>query len=138
MKRSRSLTRQAQPSVDEPAATRRKLQMDLGAVTNTLSEDAHGRMDREVFGTAALFETLLEKAGDDPNFLSAAAFLLATIVSTSKPLLDPKYGETQNAKALLEEHPNLAEKLRVAWKDGTFKGIRNLSAVNFSLGTTPS
>jgi hypothetical protein len=77
-------------------------------------------------------------ATDDPDFLSAAAIVLATIVSTSKPLLDPKYGEIQNAKALLEEHPNLAEKLRVAWKDGTFEGIRNLSAVHFSLGTTPS
>lgn len=138
MKRSRSLTRQAQPSVNKPAATRRKLQMDLGAVANTLSDDAHGRMDREVFGTASLAKTPLEKAGDDPDFLSAAAFVLATIVSTSKPLLDPKYGEIQNAKALLEEHPNLAEKLRMAWKDGSFKGIRNLSAMHFSLGTTPS
>jgi hypothetical protein len=133
MKRSHS-----PPSVDKPAATRRKLQMDLAVVPNNLSDEEHSRMDREVFETVHRAETEASfKKADDPSaFLSAAAFLLATIVSTSEPLLDSQYVRNPKAKALLGTHPNLAERLRVALKDGTFKEIRNLSTAHFYSGSS--
>ena len=95
--------------------------MALEVVPDDLDDATHARMDQAV----------LEVADDDPVILSRAreaAFLLATIVSTSEGRLDPKYAQNPAAKALLQEHPALMEKLTEAWTARTFRQIRSLSA----------
>jgi hypothetical protein len=137
MKRSRS---QVEPPLDAPPGTRSKRITTLGDVANppdlddmpnTLDDETHARMDSEVMATAgAIFQAALMGADDNPEFLAqACSVLLATIVSTSESLLDPRNKEYQNAKALLVECPNLATKLIAAWKEKTFKEIRNLREI---------
>ena len=72
---------------------------------------------------------LAETAEEDlSNFgLSGAAGLLVTIVSSSEGLLDLKYKDFMDAKALIRRHPELLEKLKEAWNIQAFKDIRNLS-----------
>ena len=98
--------------IDAPSAKR--TQTTLETVPDDLNDATHARMDDAVF---KFFE-------DEPY---TATTLLATIVSTSEGNLDPKYKELPNAKALLQKHPSLTDKLKVAWNDGTFREIRNLS-----------
>jgi hypothetical protein len=115
LKRSSS---QTEHPVDEPSATRRK--MILEVAVNALPDATHARMDEEV----------IRHTHDLPWGSALAMMLLATIVSTSKGLLHPKYGENQNANALVDDQPELVEKLRLAWNDKTFKEIRNLSEIS--------
>ena len=56
-----------------------------------------------------------------------AILLLSAIVSTSEGKLDVKYDMPLNAKALLQEHPSLRDKLKEAWEAKTFRDIRRLS-----------
>jgi hypothetical protein len=58
-------------------------------------------------------------------------WLLSTIVSKSEGRLNTKYVDPANAQALVEEHPELQERLRVAWKDKTIKEISSLRAFAF-------
>ena len=104
--------------MDEPSATRRK--MTLEVVPNFLTDATHALMDAEV----------VRATPDSPWGSMLAAWLLVTIVSTSEGLLNPKYGQPQNASALLNDQPELVEKLRLAWNDKTFKEIRNLSEIS--------
>jgi hypothetical protein len=85
---------------------------------NELDDETHARLDKEV----------LETADYEPSNLLPASFLLATIVSNSIGRLDPKYKENPNAKALIQQHPELMDKLMKAWRERTFRDIRNLSA----------
>ena len=87
-----------------------------------LDDAAHVRIDDAVF---KFFE-------DEPihETLRTLSTLLATIVEileNSEGRLDPKYMRITHAKALLGNCPELVDKLKVAWKDGTFREIRNLS-----------
>jgi hypothetical protein len=77
-----------------------------------------------------LDRAVLDVADDEPTIPSRAAFLLATIVSTSEGQLDPQYKETPNAKALLEKHPELMDKLKKSWAERSFREIRNLSTLS--------
>lgn len=52
------------------------------------------------------------------------------IVPISEETPNLKYKEISNAKALLQEHPALIETLRGAWRDRTFKEIRNLNKIS--------
>jgi hypothetical protein len=109
---------QTELSVDEPSATRRK--MTLEVVPNLLTDATHARLDGEVI-----------RVTEDPPWCSILPImLLATIVSTSEGLLNPKYGNNPNASALLHDQPDLVEKLRLAWKDKSFKEIRNLGEIS--------
>src|SRR5271154_5440014 len=101
-------------SKDKFFTARRRMDTPLDLVSDNLDADAHARMDQAV----------LEYFQDEPL---ANTTLLATIVSTSEGL-NPEYEKTQNAKALLKEHPKLADMLRVAWDQKTFREIRNLGA----------
>ena len=101
--------------MDEPSATRRKMILDVAV--NVLPDATHALMDAEV----------IEVTQESPG---SSVLLLATIVSTSEGLLNPKYGQPQNARALLNDQPELVEKLRLAWNDKTFKEIRNLSEIS--------
>ena len=62
--------------------------------------------------------------------VSLSQLLLVMIVPISEETPDLKYKEIPNAKALLQEHPTLIERLRGAWRDRTFKEIRNLSKIS--------
>jgi hypothetical protein len=66
----------------------------------------------------------------EPSIIELATFLLATIVSTSEGQLDPQYEKTPNAKALLEKHPELMDKLKKSWAQRSFREIRNLSTLS--------
>jgi hypothetical protein len=91
--------------------------MSLDLVTNDLDDATHVQLDNQV----------LAIADDEPSIPSRAASLLATIVWTSKGLLDPNYENTPGARALVNECPDLVDKLRDAWARKSFKEIRNLS-----------
>jgi len=91
----------------------------LEAVPNDLDDATHARLDRLVLDTSDY----------DPSSLPVAAFFLATIVSYSEDKLNSKYKDTPTVKALFNEHPELMDKLRVAWTARSFKEIRNLSAI---------
>ena len=87
-----------------------------------LDDATHARLDKAV----------LDTTGDYPFFPLYPFFLhslLATIVSTSEGMLDPKYEKTPEAKALLREHPQLEAELKKAWEQEpkSFKDVRNLS-----------
>jgi aspartate/tyrosine/aromatic aminotransferase len=105
----------SQLSITDFPATRLKLDM-LPAVSDSLADSFHARLDEQVLST-------IEDESYSPNF---GVLLLTTIVTSSEGLLNRKYEITTAAKALLKEHPELAEKLKVAWKDKQFKSIRNL------------
>jgi hypothetical protein len=109
----------SQTAFGVPAANRRKLDMPLETVLNDLDGATHTRQDKNV----------LETFEEEPHTISLAAFLLATIISTSEGILDSRYEKTQNAKALLRTRPELLEKVREAWNEKTFKEIRNLSTI---------
>jgi hypothetical protein len=137
MKRSSS---QVEPPLDAFPGTRSKRittlddvanTPDLDYAPNTLDDETHTRMDSEVMAAAgAIFQAVLMGAGDNPECLAqACSLLLATIVSTSESLLSLENKETQNAKALLAEYPNLATQLIAAWQKKTFKEIRNLREI---------
>jgi hypothetical protein len=102
--------------MDERSA-KRTLKTTLESVHDDLDDAAHARQDEEV----------LKTIGDDPFI---ATMLLATIVASSEQQLNPKYRKTPNAKALLLEHPELADKLKVAWVAKKFKEIRNLGLIS--------
>jgi hypothetical protein len=106
-------------------------QMTLDVARNTLDDETHARMDKEVIEAAGtLVGAVLDRADEDSDsFAQASYFLLATIVSTSELLLHTTYGKSQNANGLLAEHPNLATKLREAWENKTFREIRNLREI---------
>jgi len=96
--------------------------MALESVANILDGNTHVRLDGVVLDTC--------NAVIEPSALGALAFLLlATIVSNSEGTLDPKYGNTTNAKTLLREEEELLEKLNDAWTQKKFEEIRNLSAI---------
>jgi hypothetical protein len=103
----------------DPSLFDRKLEMSPEPLPDVLDDATHARMDKVVFDT---FDY-------EPSSLPYATLLLATIVSTSGGPLNSKYKENQHAKALLLEHPWLMDRLIGAWRDRTFKEIRNLSAV---------
>jgi hypothetical protein len=115
LKRSSS---EVEPSIHEPSAKRAQV-VTLQVVPDDLSDATHAIMD----------EAVLDVVEEQPVNLGRATFLLATIVSSSQGRLDAKYRETPAAKALLQEHPALMEKLTEAWAAGTFRQIRNLSSL---------
>ena len=117
--RSVGLSPNPGPPMDEPSA-KYTLETTLKAVPNDLDDDTHARLDKSV----------LETADYDPSTLPTAGFLLVTIVANSEGKLDPKYENTRNAKALLEEHPGLMGKLKEAWAARSFREIRNLSELS--------
>lgn len=96
--------------------------MCLEFVNDDLGDATHTERDKMV----------LQTADYDPFSLPLATLLLAMIVSTSKETLDLKYKDIPNAKALLQEHPALIERLRRAWRDRSFKEIRSLSKISLS------
>lgn len=57
-------------------------------------------------------------------------FLFSIIVTYSEGLLDPKYKTNEEAMALIEENPQLAEMLEVAWGKREFRDIRNLGVLS--------
>jgi hypothetical protein len=102
--------------------------MFLESVASILDADTHVRLDKVVLNTC---DAVIE-----PSALGALAFcLLATIVQNSEGTLDPQYGNTTNAKALLATEEDLLEKLEVAWAKKEFDGIRNLSAISIVFNT---
>lgn len=104
-----------EPPVHEPSA-KRTTDTTLETVANRLNDDTHLDMDKAV---------LRAMAGDTSSLL-----LLNTIVTVSNGLLDPKYMNILAARALLNDHPELEEKLSTALKTSSksFAEIRNLSA----------
>jgi hypothetical protein len=113
---SKRATPHTESDLTESPASRRKLDTSLRSVPNDLDDATHARMD----------DLVLETAEDEPSNLTLAAFLLATIVSTSEGRLDSKYKANPSAKNLLRGDPNLVEMLKLAWMEKSFKAIRNL------------
>ena len=101
-----------EPSSGDHDSNRRRLAINV----LDMDDASHARLDQQV----------LAIAGDEPFGLSLAGFLLTTIVQTSDGLLYKRNGDNGKAMALLAEHADLQEKLRVAWKARSFKDIRNL------------
>ena len=104
---------------------------NLDTVSNELDDTTHARLDKDVLDVAgrAPSEAVLNVSSGEVADLVLTS-LLTIIISKSEGHLDPQYEETPDAKALIEEHPELKGKLKEAWKAGTFKEIRNLSAIH--------
>jgi hypothetical protein len=98
----------------EPSGTRRKLDVSANPLHRDDSNDA--LMDEMVLKIYGWVE---------PSTINQAAFLLATIVSTSKKLVGSKYEKTPNAMRLLQDNPELLEQIRSAWSTKSFKDIRD-------------
>jgi hypothetical protein len=90
--------------------------MPLEVVPNVLDDATHQELDKKV----------LVEADYDPSILPLAAVLLSAIVNHSEGTLDQKYIYHTDGMTLLQEQAELWEKLKVAWKDRSFKPIRNL------------
>lgn len=112
----KALTASSEPYVERSPVA------NLESVPDDLDDTTHARLDEAVFRVA----------DDEPSIPSLAAFLLATIVSTSEGKLDPQYEKTPKAKVLIDEHPELMDKLKEAWLAKSFKEIRNLSTISFN------
>jgi hypothetical protein len=106
-----------EPPVGKTSNTRRKLEMPLEVVPNVLDDATHQELDKKVLGEVDF----------DPSTISRATFLLSTIVKHSEGTLDQKYSDIADGMTLLREQSELWEILKVAWKDRSFKLIRNLS-----------
>jgi hypothetical protein len=113
VKRSSS---EMEPPIHEPS-TKRTQVMTLEVVQDDFDDATHARMDK------AVLEVTQEEEPVPP------VLLLATIVSTCNNQLDPKYRENPAAKALLNEHPALVDKLSEAWTARRFRQIRILSSL---------
>ena len=107
--------------MDELSA-KRTLGTTLEEAPNDLDDAAHRLQDELVLD---FFCSLTE-----PSTPLAATLLLPVIVSFSEGKLDPKFKKISEVKALLQDHPELMEKLEDAWKARTFRDIRNLSALS--------
>jgi hypothetical protein len=79
-----------------------------------------------------LDEEVLADMGSDPNE-QRLSLLLRCIVGSSNGILDLKYEQKAAAVALLEDHPELRDKLMRAWEARSFKEIRNLSMCSSAL-----
>lgn len=112
-----------EPPIQEPSV-KRTPELTLESVPNELDDKTHSRLDDEVL--KYLYPGQLEF--NHP----LATCLLAMIVSTSEGRLDPRYKEIPNSSALIEGHPGLMDKLRVALEAEQFREIRNLSAPSTS------
>jgi len=99
---------------DEREATRRKLTMPL------LDDGTHTRWVNDVF---EICDKICDK---EPSRIQDLLLFLRMIISTSEGRLNPKFLQTREVKNLFEKHPELVEKLRVAWKDRTLREISNL------------
>ena len=115
MSRKRSIS-QTEPTMDGPHAIKCSLETTLERESDGVDNATHARLDKAV----------LDTTGD---YAFSPPFLLATIVSTSKGMLDLKYEKNPEAKALLQEHPQLEVELKNAWEQEpkSFKDIQNLS-----------
>jgi hypothetical protein len=103
------------PHGPEPSGCRQKLDIS----PESAPYDAlHKLLDTQVFDT---YPRSLE-----PLDSQLAAWLLATIVSTSTIPLNPTYKENQNALALVKATPDLIPILRSAWSQESFREVRNL------------
>jgi hypothetical protein len=103
---------------------RHTLAGSLKSVPNTLSDEAHVTMDKEVVEMITM--------GPHENWV-----LLLAIVAHSGGLLDSKY-DVMTTTALIKGNPQLAQMLQVAWGKSQFGDIRNLSAVSVYLRQNPS
>jgi hypothetical protein len=125
LKRQRS-----EPLAEEPPSSRRKLPMSSEPEADASGDADQMMVDADDAAHARLDEAVLKICPFEPSIIELGTFLLATIVSTSEGQLDPQYEKIPNARALLEEHPELMDKLKEAWVKGTFREIRNLSAIS--------
>lgn len=112
--------------MNEPA-TEGAVEIPLESLPNILDDDTHKYLDEKVLNHfTPLFEsfTTLKEL--------EAILLLMGIISESQNRLNPDYETILPAKALLENHPELVDKLRGAWRERSFKEIRNLSTYNYN------
>lgn len=110
---------------DHKPAAECTIETPLESVPDDLDDDTHKALDQEV----------LDEAFDEPLTVNDAVVLLGGIVYFSWGRLNPNYENTLQAKALLQECPELVDKLRVAWTSRSFKEIRNLSTYNSATGS---
>lgn len=94
--------------------------MCLELVHDILDNNTNTELDKEV----------VEKAVRAPTDLLGATILLSAVVLASNDTLDSNYKETLKATALLEEYPALVGMLTEAWREGSFKCVRNLSVTS--------
>lgn len=95
--------------------------MSLSSVSSTLDDDIHDTLDKRV-------NLCVEDDLKWPSIVNRT-FVLRTIVEHSNGTLDPKYVSCKAARELIMNHPGLANMLDVAWKNGSYRDIRNLAVL---------
>jgi hypothetical protein len=83
----------------------------LNSVPVALNDNDHTRLDKLV---------LARNPPDDPTLL------LLWVVLNSDGMLDQRYQDVSEADQLLEEYPELEERIKTAYAAGSFKDIRTL------------
>jgi hypothetical protein len=100
-----------------------RLEPQLDPVFDDLPDDAHRQLDEATLRT--LQQTLgTVKSFDDP--FPPPFCLLVAIISNTGYQVDPQYENSSQLLLYLNQRPALTEMLEGAWKNGTFKQIRNL------------
>ena len=91
-------------------------------------DDIHKSLDKEVLHHFHDYFTHTSLSN-----LRDVTMLLMEIVLYSRSQLEINYADFHQALALLRKHPELVNKLKVAYAAGSFKEIRNLSMYNHPL-----
>jgi hypothetical protein len=94
---------------------------------NSVDAATHASLDAQVL-------TLTRAAPSSPRHFELAC-LLSAIATYSGGRVDPRYVNNTVANQLLEDQPQLGEKLQEAWRAGQFEQIRNLSTSSVLMNT---
>lgn len=111
------------PSHDERDPTRRKLTKSLEYVQDDFGSATHKYLDEEV----------LKHLKPQPFTPPLATLIIGFVVWTAGARLNQEYSNSIAAMHLMEEYPDLVDKVKVAWENRSFEQIRNLSATNVCL-----
>ncbi|KAF9234793.1 hypothetical protein BU15DRAFT_65422 [Melanogaster broomeanus] len=95
--------------------------MTLDVVQDILDVETHRKFDKMVNETCTVIN--LTETLDNLQRI----FLLMAIIDSSEGHLDSRYNTTKAAAELIRTHPKLSDVLNTAWKDQSYRHVRNLA-----------
>ncbi|KAF9244221.1 hypothetical protein BU15DRAFT_59546 [Melanogaster broomeanus] len=96
--------------------------MTLDVVKDILDAETHRKFDKMVNETC----TVINLMGTLDNDLQKISLLMA-IIESSEGHLDSRYNTMKAAAELIRTHPKLSDVLNTAWKDQSYRHVRNLA-----------
>ncbi|KAF9232755.1 hypothetical protein BU15DRAFT_67188 [Melanogaster broomeanus] len=98
--------------------------MTLDLLPDILDAKTHRNLDEMVNEICADLQF-----GESVDTFKDTVILLTTIIDSSDGHLDSRYSTTKAAKELIRAHLELSDMLKTAWKDQSYRDIRNLYKV---------